>query len=122
MKLPSGAELEITLSPFEDAKNLLQVISAEGIELKLDANQEIDVNFFKGIFLKAISSKKIEAALKVCMSRATYNGQKIDKDTFEDPAAREDYLLVCMEVAKENLSPFTKSLSALFGQLFDQAK
>ena len=45
-------------------------------------------------------------------SRCLYNGSKIDNDTFEAAEARQDYIKVCAEVAKENVAPFVKSLFA----------
>ena len=41
---------------------------------------------------------------------------KIDKDTFEPVENREDYIQVCLEVIKENVAPFLKSLFAEYRQ------
>lgn len=115
--LPSGAELDITPSPFTVAKALYQAVAAEGKDLKLDPSAEIDVNFYKDIFCVALSSKKIEAALAECMKRVTYNGVKVTDETFEPIEARDDYLSVCFEVMKENIQPFTKSLYAKYADI-----
>lgn len=108
--LPSGAKLEITSSPFPVARNLYQAVAAEGKSLRVSTVTEMDANFLKDLFLTALSSKAIETALWECMTRATYNGVRITPDTFEPEAAREDYFAVCLEVAQENIRPFTKSL------------
>jgi hypothetical protein len=39
---------------------------------------------------------------------------KIDGDSFAKREQREDYIPTCMEVARENVGPFMKSLSAEF--------
>lgn len=112
--LPSGAKLEITLAPFEAAKTLFQAVLEEMRGLKLDPNADIDVNLYKDLFCTGFASKKVEAALAECLKRATYNGVKISKDTFEPVEAREDYMQVMLEVAMENLKPFTKNLLQQF--------
>lgn len=122
VKLPSGAVLKITLAPFEDSRGLYQTLLEELKYLKLDMNAEIDGNLLKDIFCSGFSSKKVEAALWKCMLRATYNDAKISIDTFEPAEAREDYLTVCFEVAKENIMPFTKSLYAKYSQVLEKLK
>lgn len=117
VKLPSGAVLKITPSPFSVSRALFQALLEELKALKLDPDAEVDVNLFKDIFCVGVSSKKIEACLAVCMRKVTYNDLKIDDMTFEPVEAREDYLAVCFEVTKENIQPFTKSLYAQFSQV-----
>lgn len=122
VSLPTGKELDITVSPFSISKALYQAVCEEVKNLKLDPEAEIDANFWKDIFCSGLSSKKIDLALDECMKRCTYGGLKIDKDTFEPVESREDYLLVCFEVAKDNITPFTKSLYAQFGTVFQKLK
>ena len=110
--LPSGAKLQITMSPFTPAKALFHAILEEGTQLKMSPGDELDVNLFKDIFCVILSSKKIELALWQCMSKALYNKLPISIDTFEDEKAREDYIQVCVEVALVNVQPFMKNLSA----------
>lgn len=117
IKLPSGAELKITLAPFADAKSLYQAVLEEMKCLKIDAATEIDVNLFKDLFCYGFSSKKVETALEQCMKRCLINGIKIDKDTFEAEDLRQDYLIVCIEVVKANILPFLKPLFAQYNQL-----
>jgi len=115
--MPSGAVLKITPAPFAEAKALYQAVLEELRGVNLDPNAEIDTNLFKDIFCVGLSSKKIETALAACMKRATYKDLKIDDQTFEPLEARQDYVLVCFEVAKENIAPFAKSLYAEFSPL-----
>lgn len=117
-KLPSGAILKITLAPFAEAKALYQACLEELRGLKVDPKEEVDVNLFKDLFCVGLASKKIEAALDVCMKRALYKDLKIDDKTFEDIEARQDYIPACFEVAKENISPFVKSLYAEYSPLW----
>lgn len=114
--------MEITLAPFADAKALYQAVLEEAKNLKVDAQTDIDVNLIKDLFCVGLSSKKIEAALAVCMKRATYNSLRITDEVFEPEEARNDYFVVCLEVAKRNLAPFTKDLYAEYSQVLGQLK
>lgn len=118
--LPSGAELAISLAPFADSKALYQAVLEELKSVSIDPDQEIDVNLFKDLFCVGFSSKKIESALLKCIDRCTYDGKKIDKDTFEPVGARGDYMKVCIEVVKENILPFVKDLSAEYLKIMAQ--
>lgn len=122
MTLPSGAKLEITDAPFLEARALYQAVAEELKGVKVNPQDEVDVNLFKDMFCLAISSKKIEAALSACMRRATYDGQRITDDTWEPVAARGDYLTACMEVASVNIQPFMKSLFAQYGDILAKLK
>ena len=113
LTLPSGSTLKITLAPFAQSKALYQAVLEELKALHLDPNAEVDVNLFKDIFCAGFASKKVEIALEECMKRVLYNGTKILPDTFEPVAAREDYLPVCLEVARANVAPFLKHLSSV---------
>lgn len=112
LKLKSGETLKIGVVPFRDAKNLFDSVSKEVKSSKWDAQQKIDVNFIKDTALSLLSSEAVEKNLWVCMSRSMYKGLKITEETFEEVKAREDFLEVCFEVAKETLAPFTKNLFA----------
>lgn len=122
--LPSGRILRISQIPFADAKALYQAILSEVKDIKVDSGTQI-TSIFKDLFCVGFSSPKIEACLNKCMSRCTYgNGGegdlRIDKDTFEDLQAREDYSDVCMEVTKEVVSPFGKSLFAAYSRILKE--
>ena len=120
MKLPSGAILKIGLSPFSDAKELCQAVLKEVKKLEFSSKTEMST-LYKEIFCAGFSSKNIEKYLWKCMQRCTYNDGKgdlkIDDQTFESVTAREDYMSVCIEVAKENIMPFMKSLYAEFQRI-----
>lgn len=119
VKLPSGAKLSIGLPPFEDSKALYQAFLKEIKTIAIAGKTEM-ASFYKDLVCVGFSSKEIEACLWECFKHCTYDSGKsplkIDKDTFEPVTAREDYLTVCMEVAKENIAPFGKSLYAEYGQ------
>jgi hypothetical protein len=116
--LPSGATLKISVSSFAVSKELFQAVTDELKGLNIQYSTEINIGFFKDLFCTGMSSKKIEKCIWECCKKATYNGLKITEDTFEPIEAREDYIPVMFEVAKENLLPFMKSLSAQFGEVF----
>ncbi len=122
IKLPSGAELEITMAPFAVAKALYQACADEMRTLKLDMQADVDGNFWKDLFCAGVSSKKIEVALDKCLERCTYNSLKINGDTFEPEDARQDYLTVCYEVTRENVHPFMKSLFVQYAGIFQGLK
>lgn len=116
-KLPSGATLKFNLAPFADAKDLYQVVAAEIKDVPF--KKEMDtIEVYKSLALIALSSKKIEEAIWKCLERARYNEVKVNKNTFESEEARQDYLEVLLEVAKENIAPFMKSLYAEYQHFF----
>lgn len=120
VKLPSGAELDVTPADFAVSKALYMAMCKAGIGLRMDLNSELDVNFWKDVFFTGFSDAKIEAAISACMTRVTYQpsgsdvAMKIDKDTWEPIPAREDYIDACFEVARDNVLPFTKNLYARY--------
>jgi len=110
-ELPSGAKLEINLAPFADANALYKAAAKELKSIKVSPEMDVfDANFIKDIGCSLICSDEITNAVMVCVKRCTYNGLKIDSDTFESEEARGDYTSVLLEVAKENLIPFLKGL------------
>ena len=112
--LPSGAVLQVNLAPFADSKALYQAVLEEVRGISINDDQDIGVNLIKDLFCTGFSSKKIEATLEKCLARCLYKGERITKDSFEDAEARGDYMKVLIEVTKENILPFVKSLSAEF--------
>lgn len=116
--LQSGAKLKIDVAPFMDAKALYQAVLEELRTVEVDERSESQADLIKNLFCASFTSKKIDQALAKCMERALYNGLKITNETWEPVEARADYMLVCFEVAKENLAPFVKSLSAEFSAVF----
>lgn len=120
--LDSGAKLEIMLALFDDGKALCNAVMEEVKEIKIDAGQFGVETMLKDLFCVVCSSKKVEAALKRCMSRVTYNGLKVTDDTWQPRKAREDYYPVSMEVFMENLEPFSKSLYAKFRDILERVK
>lgn len=118
--LPSGSILKVSPAPFADAKNLYQALLKELKEVQIDLNAQA-VNLYKELFCIGFSSPVIETYLWKCMERCSYNrGQgdmKIDKDTFESLDARQDFVVVCIEVAKDNVDPFAKSLFAEYKRM-----
>lgn len=114
--LPSGKVLSITLAPFEDAKELQQALLEEVKTLSVDPTGNM-ADLYKDLFCAGFSSKKVEKALMKCMNRVTYDGVRIDKDTWEPEEARGDYMPTCVEVGKANILPFLKSLYAEYSHL-----
>lgn len=120
VQCPSGAILKVRPARFADSKKLYQVLLAEirRVEIRVE-NMEMG-NLMKDLFCIGFSSPHIEEAMQKCFEVCLYNNgqgdRKIDKDTFEPVEARQDYIMVCVEVARDNIDPFTKSLFAQFSQ------
>lgn len=119
VKLPSGAVLRINVSPFSVSKNLYQALLRGLKSIPLKGKNELP-DVIKDCLCTGFSSPEIEACLRECFGRCTYNAGngdlKIDDQTFEPVERREDYMRVCVEVAKDNVLPFVKSLYADFQQ------
>lgn len=119
---PSGAVLKLSAAPFANARDLWKAMLSEGKFIELTKESDI-LNVCKDLFCASFSSPIIEEALWKCLQRCIYNSGKgdlkIDQTSFEDEKCREDYTFVCMEVIKENISPFLKNLSAQFVGLQD---
>lgn len=113
VSLPSGATLEVAPAPFAASKALYQAILREFKGVAFGDDLEL-ADVLKDVFCGAFTSPAVDKALDECAKRCLYNGLKIDDSTFEPVEARDDYILVCMEVAKENIFPFGKSLFAEF--------
>jgi hypothetical protein len=122
MILPSGKELKITVADFATSRALYQAVLEEARLLNLDSNKEIDTNLYKDVLCLALSSKKIQSCLDECMKRVTYDGRKVDNQTFEPLEARQDYIPACYEVAKENILPFVKDLYAKLSPILEKLK
>lgn len=116
VKLPSGAVLRIDSAPFENSKALYQAILEELRAVPIVGKSEVE-EMLKNMACATFSSKKVEAMTWACMEKVLYNNLRVSKDTFEPVEARGDYIVVCSEVIKENVSPFMKSLYAEFGQV-----
>ena len=125
VSLPSGAELEITLAPFMEGERLFSATAECLKSVKVDGNADVkdltsNLNSLKDAFLTCLTNQAMKDAILACLKRCTYNRQRITSwDIFDDVKAREDYLAVCWEVVKFNLSPFTKSLIAKFKGLIE---
>lgn len=118
--LPSGATLRFNVAPFADARELYQVILSEIKDVPFNSKRELG-EVIKELVCIVASSKPVEAAIWQCFKKALYNNVKITEQTFEPVEARDDYLTACLEVTKENIMPFTKSLYAEYGHLLTAA-
>jgi hypothetical protein len=120
VKLPSGAELDITLLPYEEAWDIQAVVAAVlermQIDLKgLDLQNLLatDMIQFKGPILHLLSSKEVKDAAQKCFVKCTYANRRIDSQTFEPKAARGDFIPAMFHALKENISPFFGGLLSL---------
>lgn len=109
--LPSGAILKVNAAPFLDSKALYQALLAETKSIPFIGKNDLGETL-KNLFCAAFSSPAVDRALSKCMDRCMVGALKIDGDTFEPAERRQDYVVVCSEVARENVGPFLKSLFA----------
>lgn len=114
MVTKNGAAVVINVAPFRDAMALKNIIGKELVATggRIDLRSDVTA-----VMLTIDSSEAVYKALFVCLSRCTYNSQKIIEATFESEAAREDYYEVVVECLKANLSPFLKGLLSKLKEL-----
>lgn len=119
--LPSGAVLRVQIAPFLYAKNLYQAILRELKSVSMAGEIQV-AQVIKDAFCVGFSSPEIEKYLWECLKSCTYESSpgsgelKISMQTFEPTEARDDYMLVLAEVAKDNVGPFVKTLYADYTQ------
>ncbi len=111
VELPSGAVLKVQPSTFANSKALYQAMLTVLHDVKVELAPNA-ADLIKDVFCRGFSSKPIESALWKCFPSCLYGLSKISEETFEPVEARGDYTKVCMEVARENVDPFFKSLYA----------
>ena len=126
VSLPSGAELEITLAPFLEGERLFSATAECLKSVSIDGNLDLEdlsssFNSLKNAILACLTSKEMKEALLSCLKRCSINRQRITSwDIFDDIKARQDYLTVCWEVVKFNLTPFTRNLFSKFSMSLGQ--
>lgn len=125
LSLESGHELLLQMPPFAVSMKLLRTVvnelkSADLGDIKLNGQldmakvmqMDLPINALKNAVFQLVGSTAVEQALGDCMKGCQYQGEKITKDSFEGPDARQDYLPVAWEVMKFNLSPFFSGLTS----------
>lgn len=109
----SGAKVIISQAPFRDAKALKDAVTSELARNKIDVSNmssEMDISGILPAILSIDASDVVYDKVMTCLSRCTYNGDRITEDTFEDVAARGDYYEIVLACMKENLTPFFQGL------------
>lgn len=102
--VPSGADVQINIAPWQEAKILKQVFAREAAF----ALHTYGVTLSLALIMQ--SSRELEAQLDKCLARCLYNGQKIVDSTFDTPEARADLIDIQIACLKENLLPLAGSL------------
>lgn len=119
--LPSGAKLSIYPAPFAAAKGLFQAIMRELRIIQIDENTDFKF-LLKDLFTQGFASEELEKNIWQCLQKCLYNGVRPDADTFEPVEVRQDYLTVCVEVVRENVTPFLKSLLSHYEEFLNLEK
>jgi hypothetical protein len=138
IKVPSGAEVTLSIASFEDAMALKDAVSTELSDIGIDLKGTIEKLSSKGKdFLQSETSevlaemsdplirsvmtldasKDLRKCLFKCLERCKYNGEKITYATFEPESARGDYYSVMIECLKINLLPFFQNLASKLSTL-----
>lgn len=112
LTVPSGAKVVIEPAPWQDAKKLKMAIQRELATSGLNLSLSSDVSSLISAFMSVDSSPAVDGALSKCLSRCTYNGEKIIESTFDPEEARADYYDIVVTCLKVNLGPLVKSLSS----------
>lgn len=122
--LKSGNTLEVQPAAFGDSWDLSQLIAGElaiglpGLKIEsLDEsafNQDIDIGKFISVIFRLISSKPVFDAIWPCFAPCLYNGEKVERSTFESEKSRPDFLPCVIEILRINVLPFTKGLDLSF--------
>lgn len=119
LKLPSGAELRISISGIRECLELQDAFVEALKEVNIDP-KNFGINLRKELLCALLPNKRLRAAIEVCMRKSLYNGLHIEVEkTFEPIEARDDLYTVYTTVAEENLLPFVKSLSAELKAILD---
>lgn len=120
--LPSGAELEMTMLPFQEGRKLYKAITRALKDVHVDMNMEIqDLNALKDALIEITTNKEVEDEVLNALKRCTYNNERVLSWDFFDPLdKRQDYFSVCWEVVKFNLYPFASRLFAKLSGLLNQ--
>jgi hypothetical protein len=108
--LPSGTVITINPAPFLDAKDLFQALATQFQLTPITKDMQV-MELQKNLFTACVSSPLVEKLVWKCLLRCTIENEKVTPETFEDVERRQDYIPACMEVVKENVSPFLTSLS-----------
>jgi|HubBroStandDraft_3_1064219.scaffolds.fasta_scaffold127398_2 hypothetical protein len=115
--LKSGHKLELQLPSFKVGTGLYKVIAAElllvDVSFKMSDLKGImnrDIGELKNVFLRLLSSDKLEEAVFAAAAGCTYDDTRIDRKTFEPAEARGDWLPAALEVMKYTLIPFFENL------------
>lgn len=97
------AKKKATATTF-DEKNILNSLKQK------DMHFESLINGIKNAFIELDTSSEIYTVLWKCLSRCTYNGERITKSIFEQEEAREDFYEIMIACILKNIRPFIKSL------------
>ena len=98
---PSGAKVSVTISSYEICFDLLRAVRKVTLE-KGKTIENVDV----------LIDPDVDRLIYKCMERATYDDQRITRETFELEARRGDFLPIASEIMSINLNPFVPGLSS----------
>lgn len=130
-ELPSGAILEVTPLPFEQAWEVAQTLSKVAQSVKVDpkafggdskegGNDGEMIEKLSGVILELLASPIILNAAKLCLQkRCIYNGQRINQldDTFETDKARGDFIPASFYALRENVTPFLSGIGSFLSKV-----
>lgn len=105
--VPSCAEVIINAGGWDEANNLINTIR-RNIALVPETSSFMQTEMF------IRSAPDVIEALWKCLSRCTYNGSKITKQTFEPVETRQDYEAIVEACIDENKRPFSQTPNLMF--------
>ena len=78
VKLPSGAELDMTMLPFLEGRKLYKAIARALKNVHVDINQDIkDLNALKDAFIEITTDEDVDTEILNALKKCTYNNERI---------------------------------------------
>ena len=123
-QLKSGKKVELNLAPIGEALALYRAIIYEckgaGVDITTANAETIADVLTKNIdaLLNILGSELVMEAIKGCMAKVLYDGQRFSMDIFDnDVKARGDFFPLMSLVAVENLRPFFPILDSTWSAI-----
>ena len=115
----NGDEAVINIASFSACMGLKNAIAKALLkqDIKLSDLDISKLDSLIGAILSVDSDEVVNKAIFNCLSKSTYNKERIQESIFEDQKARENYYEILIECLKINLNPFFKPLISKLNSL-----
>lgn len=93
------------------ADDIIKALSKKGMHF------ETLLNGLKNAFIELDTSSAIYEIIWKCLSRCTYDGERITQNIFEKEEARADFYEIVYACIAENIRPFLKNLISVLSKV-----